>query len=190
LALRLRYRIRLRRLPLRGSGLARFMGKDVARAAIRTDCHGCHAAYNEARGIRAKLDNISSLQYSEGLVDVIVTVPTHPQTVPDEIVKTYDPNRVRLIRVEGRRGKTACQNVAMQSATGEIVVFTDATTRIEPHALTALTANFADQSVGCAAGSLVYEVADQNPTGAGVRRTGAMSQAASGGKAPSGRSSA
>ena len=146
--------------------LARFMGKDVARAAIRPTVTVVIAAYNEARGIRAKLDNISSLQYSEGLVDVIVTSDASSDGT-DEIVKTYDPNRVRLIRVEGRRGKTACQNVAMQSATGEIVVFTDATTRIEPHALTALTANFADQSVGCAAGSLVYEVADQNPTGAG-----------------------
>jgi cellulose synthase/poly-beta-1,6-N-acetylglucosamine synthase-like glycosyltransferase len=142
------------------------MGKDVARAAIRPTVTVVIAAYNEARGIRAKLDNISSLQYSEGLVDVIVTSDASSDGT-DEIVKTYDPNRVRLIRVEGRRGKTACQNVAMQSATGEIVVFTDATTRIEPHALTALTANFADQSVGCAAGSLVYEVADQNPTGAG-----------------------
>jgi len=109
------------------------------------DCHVVIAAYNEARGIRAKLDNISSLQYSEGLVDVIVTSDASSDVRRDR--KTYDPNRVRLIRVEGRRGKTACQNVAMQSATGEIVVFTDATTRIEPHALTGTHGEFR-RSVG------------------------------------------
>jgi cellulose synthase/poly-beta-1,6-N-acetylglucosamine synthase-like glycosyltransferase len=146
--------------------LARFIGKGVERAAIRPTVTVVIAAYNEAAGIRAKLDNVSSLQYSQGLVDVIVTSDASSDGT-DEIVKAYDPSRVRLVRVEGRRGKTACQNVAVQSATGEIVVFTDATTRIEPHALTALTANFADQSVGCAAGSLVYEIANQNPTGAG-----------------------
>jgi cellulose synthase/poly-beta-1,6-N-acetylglucosamine synthase-like glycosyltransferase len=146
--------------------LARVMGKGVARAAIRPTVTVVIAAYNEARGIRAKLDNISSLQYSEGLVDVIVTSDASSDGT-DEIVKSYDPTRVRLVRVEGRKGKTACQNVAMEGATGEIVVFTDATTRIEPHALTALTANFADQSVGCAAGSLVYETTGQNPTGEG-----------------------
>ena len=146
--------------------LARFIGKGVERAAIRPTVTVVIAAYNEAAGIRAKLDNVSSLQYSQGLVDVIVTSDASSDGT-DEIVKAYDPSRVRLVRVEGRRGKTACQNVAVQSATGEIVVFTDATTRIEPHALIALTANFADQSVGCVAGSLVYEIADQNPTGAG-----------------------
>jgi cellulose synthase/poly-beta-1,6-N-acetylglucosamine synthase-like glycosyltransferase len=146
--------------------LARIMGKNVARSPIQPTVTIVIAAYNEAAGIRAKLDNVSSLEYSAGMVDVIVTSDASSDAT-DEIVRTYDPQRVRLVRVEGRRGKTACQNAAMQSATGEIVVFTDATTRIEAHALNALTANFADLSVGCAAGSLVYETAAHNPTGAG-----------------------
>lgn len=152
--------------PLLVRGLARFLGKNVARAAISPRVTVVIAAYNEARGIRAKLDNVASLEYPHGLVDVIVTSDASTDDT-DEIVQAYDPSNVRLIRVEGRRGKTACQNVAMQSATGEIVVFTDATTRIEPHALIALTANFADPAVGCAAGTLVYESTDQNPTGEG-----------------------
>jgi len=152
--------------PLVVQCLARFVGRGVARAAIRPTVTVVIAAYNEARGIRAKLDNILSLHYSQDLVDVIVTSDASSDGT-DEIVKAYNPSRVRLIRVEGRRGKTACQNAAMKSATGELVLFTDATTRIEPHALIALTSNFADQSVGCAAGSLVYETTRQNPTGAG-----------------------
>ena len=146
--------------------LARFAGKSVARAEIRPTVTIVIAAYNEARGIGAKLQNVTGLEYPPALVDIIV-VSDASSDATDEIVKAYDPSRIRLVRVEGRKGKTACQNVAMQSATGEIVVFTDATTRIEPHALSALAANFADPAVGCAAGSLVYETTSRNPTGEG-----------------------
>ena len=146
--------------------LARFVGKGVVRAPIRPRVTVVIAAYNEARGIRAKLTNVSSLDYSPELVDVIVASDASSDGT-DEIVTAFDPSRVRLVRVEGRQGKTACQNIAMQSATGEIVVFTDATTRVAANALSALTANFADPAVGCAAGSLVYETTSRNPTGEG-----------------------
>jgi len=146
--------------------LARFVGKGVVRAPIRPRVTVVITAYNEARGIGAKLANVSSLDYPRELVDVIVASDASSDGT-DEIVKAFDPSRVRLIRVEGRRGKTACQNIAMQSATGEIVAFTDATTRIEARALDALTANFADPAVGCAAGSLVYETTGRNATGEG-----------------------
>ena len=146
--------------------LARFVGRGVVRAPIRPRVTVVIAAYNEARGIRAKLVNVSSLDYSPELVDVIVASDASSDGT-DEIVTAFDPSRVRLIRVEGRQGKTACQNIAMQGATGEIVVFTDATTRIAAQALNALTANFADPAVGCVAGSLVYETASRNPTGEG-----------------------
>ena len=146
--------------------LARLVGKGVVRAPIRPRVTVVIAAYNEALGIRAKLANVSSLDYPRELVDVIVASDASSDGT-DEIVKAFDPSRVRLIRVEGRRGKTACQNIAMQSATGEIAVFTDATTRIAAQALNALTANFADPAVGCAAGSLVYETTSRNPTGEG-----------------------
>jgi cellulose synthase/poly-beta-1,6-N-acetylglucosamine synthase-like glycosyltransferase len=146
--------------------IARLRGIPVARAPIRPTITVVIAAYNEARGIRRKLDNISSLQYPRELLNIIVASDASSDET-DEIVRAYDPGRVLLIRVEGRQGKTACQNAALRSATGEIVVFTDATTRIEPHALSALAENFADQEVGCAAGSLVYESTGENPTGAG-----------------------
>jgi cellulose synthase/poly-beta-1,6-N-acetylglucosamine synthase-like glycosyltransferase len=146
--------------------LARFAGKGVARAEIRPTMTVVIAAYNEARGIGAKLQNVASLEYPADLVDIIVASDASSDAT-DEIVKAFDASRVRLVRVEGRKGKTACQNAAMQSATGEIVVFTDATTRIETHALSALAANFADPTVGCAAGSLVYETTSRNPTGEG-----------------------
>jgi cellulose synthase/poly-beta-1,6-N-acetylglucosamine synthase-like glycosyltransferase len=152
--------------PVMVRTLARIAGRGVARRAIRPTVTVVIAAYNEERGIRAKLDNVMSLEYPPGLLDVIVTYDASADAT-DAIVCAYDRSHVRLLRVEGRCGKTACQNIAMQSATGDVVVFTDATTRIDPHALIALVANFADPSVGCAAGSLVYETTGQNRTGQG-----------------------
>ena len=146
--------------------MAKFVGTRVARGAIRPTVTVVIAAYNEEHNIRAKLDNVTSLDYAPGLVDVIVASDASSDDT-DAIVRASKQPRIRLIRVEGRQGKTACQNIAVQNATGELVVFTDATTRIEPQALIAMVENFADPSVGCAAGSLVYETKEPNPTAAG-----------------------
>jgi cellulose synthase/poly-beta-1,6-N-acetylglucosamine synthase-like glycosyltransferase len=152
--------------PVIVRGLARVMGRPVERSPIQPRITVVIAAYNEARSIRRKLDNVSGLQYPPDLLDIVVASDASSDET-DEIVRAYNPHRVRLVRVEGRQGKTACQNAAALGATGEVVVFTDATTRIEPHALGALAANFADASVGCAAGSLVYEAKGRNTTGEG-----------------------
>src|ERR1035441_1340001 len=123
-------------------------------------------AYNEELGLRAKLDNVTSLGYAKSNVEILF-VSDASSDATDSIAQSYDPKRVKLLRVEGRRGKTACQNAAVEIATGEIVVFTDATTRIEPSALVALVRGFGDQTVGCVAGSLVYETKSQSLTGQG-----------------------
>lgn len=53
-------------------------------------------------------------------------------------------------------GKTAAQNAAVKLATGEILVFTDADTRLRRGALAALVRPLADPEVGCASGRLEY----------------------------------
>ena len=98
-------------------------------------------AYNEERCIRGKLDNLASLNYPPELVDVIVASDGSSDTT-ETIAASYDPARVRVLRLEGRRGKTACQNAAAEIARGEILVFTDATTRLDARALRALVRRF------------------------------------------------
>jgi cellulose synthase/poly-beta-1,6-N-acetylglucosamine synthase-like glycosyltransferase len=66
--------------------LARFAGKSVARAEIRPTVTIVIAAYNEARGIGAKLQNVTSLEYPPDLVDVIVASDASSDAT-DEIVK-------------------------------------------------------------------------------------------------------
>lgn len=70
-----------------------------------------------------------------------------------------------VLRVEGRKGKTACQNAAASVAKGEVLVFTDATTELVSLSARRLVEYLADPTVGCVAGRLVYVTREENATG-------------------------
>jgi len=123
-------------------------------------------AYNEEKGLAAKLDNLLSARISSGIAEIIVASDASSDST-DDIVRSYARAGVRLLRVEGRQGKTACQNVAAAAASGDVLIFTDATTRLHSDALRNLVGWFADSSVGCVAGRLVYQSSSRNVTGRG-----------------------
>ena len=144
---------------------ARF-GVPVRRGAVLPSVTIIVTAYNEEKCIRAKLDNIRQLDYPPELLSTIV-VSDASSDATEQIASHYDPARVSVLRVEGRRGKTACQNAAAAMARGEVLVFADATTRLHPQALRRLVENFADTTVGCVSGRVVYVTANANVTGQG-----------------------
>jgi cellulose synthase/poly-beta-1,6-N-acetylglucosamine synthase-like glycosyltransferase len=147
--------------------LARLFGRPVRRSAgLRLPVTVIITAYNEQRSIRAKIDNVLGLEYPPQLLDVLV-VSDASTDATDEIAAGCGSERVRLLRVEGRQGKTACQNIATAEARSEIVVFTDATTLIDRGALAAMIENFGDPEVGCVAGRLVYVGSGKGLTAAG-----------------------
>lgn len=123
-------------------------------------------AYNEEKGLGAKLDNILASNLPAKFTEIIVASDASTDAT-DDIVRSYVRSGVRLLRVEGRQGKTACQNAAAAAATGDILVFTDATTRLDADALRNLSAWFADPDVGCVAGRLVYQSTSSTATGRG-----------------------
>jgi cellulose synthase/poly-beta-1,6-N-acetylglucosamine synthase-like glycosyltransferase len=82
----------------------------------------------------------------------------------DEIVKGFADRGVVLKRVEGRVGKTATQNEAVKAATGDIIIFSDATTKYSKDAIRKIVRNYADEEVGAVSGRYEYV----NPTGAPV----------------------
>lgn len=116
-------------------------------------------AHNEAKGIREKLENTLALNYPHDLFEIIVA-SDHSTDGTDEIVRQFEDEGIRLIRQAERLGKTSAQNMAVSEASGEIIVFSDATTLYDKDAVLKLVRNFADPSVGCAAGRLIY----QDPT--------------------------
>ena len=126
------------------------------------------AAYNEERDLAAKLENTLALDYPASQLEIIVTSDCSSDRT-DEIARSFAPRGVRLHRQEERHGKTAAQNAAVEKARGEIIVFSDATTHYQPDVLRLLTPSFADPSVGCATGRVIYHDDKESSVGAGTQ---------------------
>ena len=152
--------------PLLIRAWAAVAGRPVAKAPTVVPVTFVVAAYNEERGIRAKLENLLAQDYPPEQFDILVASDGSTDDT-DAVVLAFADTRVRLVRVEGRVGKTVCQNRAVEAASGEIVVFTDATTAVDRGALRVLVNNFADPEVGCVAAQLVYVGKGQNLTASG-----------------------
>ncbi len=123
-------------------------------------------AYNEQACIEAKLVNLTGLDYPADRLSILV-VSDGSSDATEQIAARFNPARVRVLRVEGRRGKTACQNAAAKVATTEVIIFTDATTRLRTDAVRALVAPLSDPTVGCVGGRLEYVTDVENVVGSG-----------------------
>lgn len=135
--------------------ISRFRSKPVERRDIEPSVTVIIAAYNEERDLAQKLENTLALDYPKSKLEIIVTSDCSTDRT-DEIVRSFEPRGVRLHRQAERLGKTAAQNAAVEKAGGEILLFSDATTHYRPDVLRAMLPSFADQSVGCVTGNLVY----------------------------------
>ena len=126
------------------------------------------AAYNEEKGIAKKIENSLSLDYPKNKIKIIV-VSDGSTDRTDEIVKSYENYGVELLRVEGRVGKTEARNVAMRSVSGEIIVFSDATTTYKENIVRMMIRNFADKRVGMVTGHLIYRDDENTQMGMGQK---------------------
>ncbi|HEX8135959.1 MAG TPA: glycosyltransferase family 2 protein [Pyrinomonadaceae bacterium] len=140
----------------------------VRRAAQTPSVTVIITAYNEERAIRAKLENTLALDYPPEQLEVIVASDCSTDRT-DEIVAEFASRGVRLYRQPERLGKTAAQNAAVERARGDFILFSDATTLYEPDVLRVMMPSFADPSVGCVAGRLVYVDPSQSGVGRGAR---------------------
>jgi cellulose synthase/poly-beta-1,6-N-acetylglucosamine synthase-like glycosyltransferase len=113
------------------------------------------AAYNEEPVIGDRIENSFELDYPEDKLEIIVFSDASSDRT-DEIVERYAEKGIKLLRIEGRKGKTHCQNEGVKIATGEIIVFSDANSMYESDAILRLVCHFADQQVGCVSGELRY----------------------------------
>jgi len=105
--------------------------------------------HNEAAVIADTLEQILALDYPiEGRQILVVSDASTDGT--DEIVARFAPRGIELVRLPQRRGKTAAENATRSLLTGDIIVNTDASVRIDVRALRHLVAAFDDPSVGVA----------------------------------------
>lgn len=146
--------------PLLLSILSLIHRKPVKKADITPSVTLIISAYNEEEAIEEKIKNSLSLEYARDKLEIMVASDCSNDST-DEIVAKYEPEGVRLVRLDRRGGKTAVQNLGAKEAMGEILVFSDATTRYAPHTLGKLVRNFNDETVGCVGGRLVFEKPDK-----------------------------
>jgi cellulose synthase/poly-beta-1,6-N-acetylglucosamine synthase-like glycosyltransferase len=143
--------------------LAQFVRRPLERVAIEPRVTYLITAYNEEKNIGAKLDQVLSLDYPRDKLEIIVASDGSVDRT-DDIVRQFADRNVRLVRVEGRVGKTETQNRAVNEARGEVIIFSDATTVYERSAIRNIVRNYADPSVGAVSGRYEY----RNPTGAPI----------------------
>ena len=143
--------------------LSRLMHNPVQRAPIEPPVTFLITAYNEERNIAAKLEQTLTLDYPTEKLEIIVASDGSSDRT-DEIVRGFADRGVKLVRVEGRVGKTETQNQALLQARGAIVIFSDATAQYAVPSIRKIVANFADPQVGGVSGRYEYH----NPTGATI----------------------
>lgn len=119
------------------------------------------SVYNEERCIAAKLDNTLSLKYPRELLEVIVVSDASTDQT-DAIVADYGEQGIRSLRMDQRGGKTLGLNAAVEHASGEIVVFSDANAMYRANAIQALVSPFADPGVGAVVGESGYTEPDSD----------------------------
>ncbi|HEX6287605.1 MAG TPA: glycosyltransferase family 2 protein [Herpetosiphonaceae bacterium] len=112
------------------------------------------AVYNGEQWIGKRLDNALSLDYPRDQLEIIVGSDGSTDRT-NEIIAGYVERGVQFLALP-RQGKIPTLNAAVARATGEILLFSDATSIFAPDALRFLVRSFADPSVGAVGGHQVY----------------------------------
>jgi len=124
-------------------------------------------AYNEEKRIKNKIENTLALSYPKDKLQVLIASDGSTDRTT-QIASNYEKDGFEILPFTGRRGKEQAQKEAIQSASGEIIVFTDVATLLEPSGINRMVSNFADPSVGCVSSEDRLIGKDGKPSGEGA----------------------
>jgi cellulose synthase/poly-beta-1,6-N-acetylglucosamine synthase-like glycosyltransferase len=106
------------------------------------------AAHNEGERIAAKIENTLGQEYPEGKLEILVASDCSTDGT-DAIARSFESRGVKLVRAPERRGKENAQKLGVDAASGEIMVFSDVATVLDPDGVHKIIKNFHDRAVGC-----------------------------------------
>jgi cellulose synthase/poly-beta-1,6-N-acetylglucosamine synthase-like glycosyltransferase len=109
------------------------------------------AAYNEEAQIGELIKSLLAIDYPRDRLQILITSDGSTDRT-DAIAAQYASQGIELLRMPERSGKTKAENASSERLRGEIIVNTDASTRILPASLKPLIAAMSDPKVGCASG--------------------------------------
>ena len=135
--------------------LARLCPKPVIRGPIQPSVSILMAVHNGADPLSTKLKNLSALDYPKEKLELIVASDGSTDATGEILSLATGITAILCPRV----GKAEALNRALTACNNEIVVFTDVRQRIEPDAIGELVSNFADETVGCVSGELMFSPA-------------------------------
>jgi cellulose synthase/poly-beta-1,6-N-acetylglucosamine synthase-like glycosyltransferase len=111
-------------------------------------------AHNEERWIRRKLENTLALDYPKEEMEIVVASDGSDDATA-AIAEEFANRGVRVVAFPTRLGKQEMLNRLVPTASGEIIVATDANTLLEPDSLRKLLRHFSDPEVAGATGRRV-----------------------------------
>jgi cellulose synthase/poly-beta-1,6-N-acetylglucosamine synthase-like glycosyltransferase len=112
------------------------------------------AAHDEEACIADRIQNAVTADYPQERLEILIASDGSIDRT-NEIVRGFARGNVRLFAYERRRGKAATLNASVPQARGDIIVFSDANTLFEPHAIPRLVRWFKDPRVGVVCGKLI-----------------------------------
>jgi glycosyltransferase involved in cell wall biosynthesis len=153
--------------PLTLAGIACLRQRPVHKAPFFPSVTLIITAYNEERRIREKLENTLVLEYPSDKVQILVASDGSTDGT-NGIVRGYAGRGIELLEVKRRAGKENAQREAVAASRGDVLVFTDVATRLEPNGLAQIVANFSDPTVGCVSSEDRVRREDGKPGGEGM----------------------
>lgn len=133
----------LNKLKVEGTQSPTFDQEQLPAVSLIVPC------FNEGEFLYEKVKNTMALEYPKEKLEIIfVTDGTSDGS--EKIPSTYPG--IIAIHSEARKGKLAAMKRAVGISTGEILIFCDANTILNPEALMLMVQAFADQRVGAVTG--------------------------------------
>lgn len=109
------------------------------------------AVHNEESRIEEKIRNCLRVNYPSDLIEFIFVSDGSTDSTND-ILERYSGESIQVIYLPTRVGKTAAQELAIHQAKGDILVFSDASTLVEPDSILNLIRRLQDPTIGLVAG--------------------------------------
>jgi cellulose synthase/poly-beta-1,6-N-acetylglucosamine synthase-like glycosyltransferase len=125
------------------------------------------AVHDGESELESKLDHLLGHDYPAGLMELIVVSDGSRDTTA-AILRRRAGERLRVVVLEQRVGKSAALREALLLARGEVLVFCDLRQRLEPGTVSALCAALGGGDLAVAGGLLKFHPGDSGSAAAGL----------------------
>ncbi|MFZ1082440.1 MAG: glycosyltransferase [Candidatus Kryptoniota bacterium] len=116
------------------------------------------SAYNEESAVSKRMSELLTIDYPE--FEIIVGIDGATDRTY-EILREFNDKRLRVIPFQVNRGKVWVLNDLYKYADGEVIMFSDANTRLDADSLRRLERHFDDDKVGGVCGRLELHAKDR-----------------------------